>query len=570
MKVEKNWIKQKQDFHNAITVVQNLILQLKLDISEDTLKESLLNEPSYPSMEAICNTLSNFSIDNLVVNIKDYHLQEIEYPAIAQLQESIISNEHEIKIHFVLVTNISSSEITYINTETGWTTESIDDFVKKWTGIMLLVSTDELSGDVNYKSKVKSEKLNKKRDLVIKAIIALLILSPYLVKSNFSTWIPLLILKSIGVFFTYVLLLKQINIDNSLVTNVCSFLSNKKNKCSDEVLKSPGSKLFGWLSFSEIGMIYFIGGVISLSLGIISENVDFILSLLAIINISALPYTFYSIYYQAFKVKKYCSICLIVLLTLWLEFFMNYEYLTLITTVSINTVLVLFWSFFLTILTWLILAPLLKLKTLHKTLKTQLNAYQTDISYIESIVNNESNENTIIESHDIILGNREAKIELILYTNPYCQSCKHAHNEIDHLLKKHGSKFKIIIRFLLSSDTLMNNKFKNDFVIPESDIPVLVFLLLWNKNGDETELINAMALWFDNKDNSNFEIENWLMQLNIDKTNLPQMYPLAEIIENHAQKMNVTVTPTLFLNNHKLSFGILYLENIKNYLDKIN
>jgi hypothetical protein len=75
---------------------------------------------------------------------------------------------------------------------------------------------------------------------------------------------------------------------------------------------------FKLISWSEIGLFYFVGGFISLLVA--GEQAASILLILAWMNVAALPYTIFSIYYQWGVAKQWCILCLTTQVLLIAEF----------------------------------------------------------------------------------------------------------------------------------------------------------------------------------------------------------------------------------------------------------
>ena len=75
----------------------------------------------------------------------------------------------------------------------------------------------------------------------------------------------------------------------------------------DAILSGKQSKVFSWLSWSEVGFFYFTGGLLTLLLaGTITNSIVII----AYFNVLALPYTLFSVYYQGRVAKQWCVLCL--------------------------------------------------------------------------------------------------------------------------------------------------------------------------------------------------------------------------------------------------------------------
>lgn len=75
------------------------------------------------------------------------------------------------------------------------------------------------------------------------------------------------------------------------------------------------SKLFGVFSWSEVGFGYFSVSLASLLL------FPHMWPALALCNVCCLPYTVWSIWYQRFRARHWCTLCVGVQSTLWALFF---------------------------------------------------------------------------------------------------------------------------------------------------------------------------------------------------------------------------------------------------------
>ena len=101
---------------------------------------------------------------------------------------------------------------------------------------------------------------------------------------------------------------------NAIGEAFCSSGSEKKN--CHAVLSSEGARLFGSYKLTDLSLTYFAGhtmGIFLLSiqgLGLFPINV---------LGLLSLPITIYSVYYQAFKLKTWCFLCLSIVAILWLQ-----------------------------------------------------------------------------------------------------------------------------------------------------------------------------------------------------------------------------------------------------------
>lgn len=213
----------------------------------------------------------------------------------------------------VIATAVGDGRIDYL---TQGVPESmpLDDFDKVWDGNVLLVYPSGKSAEPDYCAHNEAIFFTKVRNIGLCA--GLLALFAYLFISNgiyrhLST-VLLTLLDLAGLYLTYLLVQKSLKIKNKAADNVCKVL--QEGGC-DSILETKASKFFGIFGWSEVGFTYF--SVSLLCLLIFPQWICY----LAACNICCLPFTVWSIWYQKFRAKTWCTLCVSVQSTLWLLFF---------------------------------------------------------------------------------------------------------------------------------------------------------------------------------------------------------------------------------------------------------
>lgn len=262
--------------------------------------------PYRNSMYGLSNMLLEYGIKNFGIVIRDKlkGISSIETPFIA-----FFGNR------FVIVTDITQGKVGYL-----WDGKmvriNISSFNDYWTGNVLLTEETKESIEPNYKKNRNVELFNILKYGVLMAIIS--IYAGVSIFNNIAYYhlysIVLLLINIIGAFFGYLLIIKEHKINSHYADKICS--SFLKGDCNS-VLESKASSLFGIIKWSEVGFSYFISNVIMLIV-----NIKYI-QLLAFLNILTLPFSFWSIWYQKFKVNQICPICIIVQILLWTIFLTN-------------------------------------------------------------------------------------------------------------------------------------------------------------------------------------------------------------------------------------------------------
>lgn len=113
------------------------------------------------------------------------------------------------------------------------------------------------------------------------------------------------------IYICFLLVQKTLKIHSHTADRMCGVI--EAGGC-DSVLETKASSFFGIFNWSEVGLSYF-----SVSLFVLLLFPQYI-SYLAVINFCCLPFSFWSVWYQKFRVKAWCTLCLCVQALLWLLF----------------------------------------------------------------------------------------------------------------------------------------------------------------------------------------------------------------------------------------------------------
>lgn len=214
---------------------------------------------------------------------------------------------------FVIVTSITTDTIGYL---THGVAESapIDDFLRVFDGNLLLPFPAPDAVEPSYGRHHALEIAAKAKRVTLWIAVAFLFL--YLFVSNriyaHASTVILTLLDLGGLYISYLLLQKSLNIHNSAADKVCGVIQS--GGC-DDVLSTPAAKFFGLFGWSEVGFAYF--SVSLAGLLIFPQWIGY----LALCDVCCLPFSFWSVWYQKYRAHRWCTLCLSVQLTLWLLFF---------------------------------------------------------------------------------------------------------------------------------------------------------------------------------------------------------------------------------------------------------
>lgn len=213
---------------------------------------------------------------------------------------------------FLIITRVDGENVEYLSQGRRFMVP-IDDVLQAWNGIALLSEVTDEAKEPDYLSHNIVEVSNRlKRWIVTILTIALVGVGMWLsgFASHWAAWV-LVLLDFIGLGLSWMLVQKALGIHTKTAESVCSVL--QPGGC-DDIARSEAASFLGIFKWSEVGLAYFAVSLVTLIL--FPET----LPVLAAINILCLPYSFWSIWYQGFKAKTWCTLCVGVQATLWLLF----------------------------------------------------------------------------------------------------------------------------------------------------------------------------------------------------------------------------------------------------------
>lgn len=496
-----------------------LLNTLKIPAHSFFIEKQINEHPYSGSIQCITDTLAEYSVGSLAIKIPPNKLEEIPYPALAQ-----IKTEGKNGNNYLLLDSYNNQYITYQKTSDKSKKVSISNFLKRWTGVIILVS-DEIKSRETLKSDFE-EKLQTKVLPIILSLFVLLILSFFNVQI-----LPILLIKFAGIIISWILMKSSIG-----DFNIQALCRTRKNVNCESILQSKVAKPFPWLSLSELGIIYFLGSVLALSSTVFNRGSGDLLNLIAIISFASLPMIVFSIYYQWRVVKQWCILCLLVQLILALEIayfiFVIEADFPLITVKSVSLLLT---GFGIAAFVWFSFKPFYLDSIENVILKRQLGRLQRNTTVFESLLNTTRKNTQIEPSFTIIQKNLALERPIItLITKPNCKPCRKAHKEIDLLIQEFQNE--VTFQFVFTSPNTIAEHIH----------------CLYQK--DQKNAIEAMHSWYTKEYNT---IGDWLSEFplqssSIDDSQLEEVQQALLYQKNWCIDNQIKATPTVLYNYRKL------------------
>jgi uncharacterized membrane protein len=515
-------------------IVQLLTKQLNLPISDAVLRQQTANRPFSVPFRNIVNILPDLNIDAALFEFKKEefaNINDFNFPCL------VLLNDKD-KNYSAIVSKVENGLVHYQTIQQQIVDKWID-FVNVWSGHTLLIFPKDEENKENLRENKQKESFGKpeaaKMGVSILAVALWLAVALHLFTPssllNFGLWH----LKIFGVVISALLIAHDINGENSLVNQLCTLGKSDCNK----VLEDKNAKLFGLISWSDLGFVYFVGSALFLLIG--ANNPQNTASLLFLINVPCVLFSFYSLWFQLFKAKELCYFCLAILGLFWIEFalFLLSDFVTFkLDVLNFNAILMGLFSFGLPIILLYFLFHFAEKAKLYQTTKTELNA----LKYDSDVFNRLWAANPIIpndkEGPLSILSNSEATNNITIVTTPRCPPCFVAHQQLEDYIKGNYEHLTINLVFAVNPAT---EKDTDAYKIAKRIVAL-------HKYQGRTVANQATFDWYDmNKEFKDFN--EWAANYPVENEDVDEQLAA---FETWRKSNKITHTPTIIFNGRKI------------------
>lgn len=531
--LQQLFFSQNDNCSETLTV---FLKTLKVKVSNTTIYKAINYHPDYPSLLSISDILTEYRIANISFQANLDQLNQLPVPFIAQ-----VKNASDGQDMFMVVSKIDDTHIHCYNPEKQkWEKRSRDIFLSEWVSrIVLIADAEDAEEEKDFIFKKRGETrmlMARYFTFLLLPALTLILLSHMLWYQGMAVFFPLLFALTtlVGCITGVLLLMYEQDQYNPVLQQICS--AGKKINCG-AILHSSGAKV-GGVSWSVIGISYFSGSLLFLLFT--GVNTAATLTLLSLFSILAAPYILYSIYYQGIVARQWCVLCLLVQLCLAIQFaiVIGNGWLQLgnvFSVFQVNTISSVVLSYSIPFIVLTLLLPALQADKENKHNILQLQRLKHNPQIFDSLLSRQKKITEDTDGIGIILGNSNATQKIVKVCNPYCGPCAKAHMPMEMLLTD-NTDIQVRIIFTATND---NGDVKA--------LPVKHLLAIAEK-GDSQLLKQALDDWYLAPE-KNYEAFAARYPMNGE---LKQQDAKVEAMQNWCNKMEISFTPTFFINNHQL------------------
>jgi len=205
----------------------------------------------------------------------------------------------------------------------------------------------------------------------------------------------------------------------------------------------------GPISMSDVGTVYFGGSFATLFLSFLGASSGAAQQWLALLAFLTLPYTLFSVGYQALKLKQYCPLCLGVQAVLWMQaLWLGLGVRPGLPPLEIAPLLTGVVGFGAVGVLWAWMKPTLAAHRDVPALEARHARLERDPAIIHLRLQAQDEELLPATPLDVVAGASQPRLTVTTYISPHCPYCTQAHVDLAALLKDFDSLLQVRYRML--------------------------------------------------------------------------------------------------------------------------
>ena len=495
----------------------DFLVSLGVPVSEKYVRKIIASHPDFPSLLSIADTLQRLGIDHAVGRIEKETLAELPYP-------------------YLLPIDKGRGDILLIKSKQDLVKHKND--LEQWSGIVLQAEPPKKTIDYTNHELFLKERRSRQYAIALLALLAILLLFPFF--TSFSGLeFTLLITSLAGAVVGYFIFAKEVGVTYTLVDAFCNPGKAAINSC-DTLLKADISLL--GIKFSDAVLTYFIFQALALGFvqALPQATIGFT-TVLAWLSVVTLPIMLFSLYYQYFVAKAWCRLCLMVVGILAIQLFvfaMGYfnssAYLP--GNVSFAPAIVLAVLFAVIGLAVLLVKSMIEHGNQLSAVGVNGNRVKHNASVFTYLLEQQKKIDMQPFEAEMILGNPDAPVKIMMVSNLYCNPCKLKHAVVDQLVAMYPDKVSVAFRFVKSG----------------RDVESVGHLLgYWHqaihgKEGESQKTSDLMHDWFEI-----WDLQKFMKKYPV----IPNDAEVEKLETQHyawIEETEVNQTPTFFINGYEM------------------
>lgn len=418
---------------DPVDIVLALLKELSVEVTAESVRESILSHPYYPSLLCISESLERWGLETLALEITASDLERLPCPFLAHCPSA---GEDPYK----MVKAVGEGKLVCVDGRGRTGTIPMDEFCGIWDGKVLVMETKEAAGDPDYRA--QRQRAHWKMWRKVLAVVVMLLamggaVGRFLKSPGHGGWediyfVVVSVANVLGVAATVLLLGFEHGRGDKRIQRWCSL--HDAMSCA-AVLESRAARIRGGVSWSELGLLYF-AGALGYGWGAAYGGVS--LAPMVLSNFLASGYIIFSLVYQGFVVRKWCLFCLFIQALLLTEAVVAFAARQPSTTHGIFR-LEDVWPFVVAYAVpaagWVLIRPYWLQSMEADGMRRVLNRLKRNEGVFQSLHGQSDALRNDPWPVALVTGEENATRSVVLISSPFCGPCANAHVQLERLLE---------------------------------------------------------------------------------------------------------------------------------------
>lgn len=307
---------------NPNEILRVICQRLRLDYDYYVRKQHKIH-PQFPSFRSIAYVINRLGIDACLIKTDVEELKQLPKPVLIEYDGL-----------FLLLDNVTNAEISIVNVHNEVDKQPIEFLNHFWSGTAMVFDTERRAATYGVTNKFR---MLFNRLMFFVAAIGIISACGYAIFRQADQFHFLnygyLLTGVVGVIIGVLFQIQEFDRSNPFINRIChSQQMHGKRDCSS-ILESKDARFMKWFSWSDFGLLYFVF-LLSLTT-FLSPNDALYVQIL--FSVAAAGYIPYSIYYQWRIAHKWCALCLLMQVVLFINLclsFLAFYYVPSITDIN--------------------------------------------------------------------------------------------------------------------------------------------------------------------------------------------------------------------------------------------
>ena len=292
MKSDRKLIKD-----NPRQVLKILLNRLGYPYTSD-LYGQLKEHPDFPSFLSYHHLFNRLEIGNAALSASYDELKdELPLPAIAHVTTNV-----EL---FLVIDAVDDEQVYILNEQNLREPVAREDFMRMWQGNLIVTDAASVpKPERNRQVKAQQALAKLRKPFVIAIGVALVSFFAVAQPRSWLSWV-FLFLYAVGLVFAVLLVVQQLDKHNTFIRKLCTSGKQGSRRSCSSILDSKAAYFMGLFSWTDFGFL-FLAALFTVVLLFPEAGV----TVAILSSIPAFGYVFYSLYYQKFIARSWCTLCL--------------------------------------------------------------------------------------------------------------------------------------------------------------------------------------------------------------------------------------------------------------------